>query len=762
METLDWAHVDGLFAQALDLDREARAAFLDRACDGDHALRARLDGLLAAEAASDGFLDRRPGGLVTLGAALAARFDDGPDDPAGRRVGPYRIVREIGRGGMGVVYLAERADGAFDQRVALKLLKRGLDTDVVVRRFLRERAVLARLEHPAIARLFDGGSTADGLPYFAMEVVEGEPIDAYCDNRRLPVEARLHLFADVCRAVEYAHHRLVVHRDLKPSNVLVAEGADGRPQVKLLDFGIARLLAADADEESLTRTGVPVLTPAYAAPEQAAGGAITTETDVYALGGVLYALLAGAPPQGPQGAAATGAPPPRPSVAAGHPAVAAEVAACRSTTPRRLARALEGDLDTICLTALQADPAARYATPGRLRDDVERHLDDLPIVASRPSAGARARAFVRRYRTRVALAATALLVLAGYAATVTLQARQLEAERDRTALEASKATAAAAFLTDLFETSDPYAVAQVRGDTVTARTLLDRGADRARRDLTGEPVVQAEMLDQIGGVYARLGLYAEADSLLARALVLRRRHLGPRTPDVAASAVHLAEVRWHLGRYEEAEHLFQAALAIDSTPSEAVAERVNSLGTVVQAQGRNVEAEALHRRALAMRRALPDTPPEALAASLNDLAWALQAQGRDDEAEQHFREALQRYKETYGPVHPYVAVATGNVGRALLAQGRAAEAERYVRESLRIDREVFPPGHPLTVRHRNTLGACLAALGRYPEAERLLLDSHAALLAARGPDHFHVVESRQRLASLYDAWGRPADAARYR
>jgi eukaryotic-like serine/threonine-protein kinase len=436
----DWERVKDLLQAALDREPAARAAFLDEACAGDAGLRRTLDRLLAAHARAEGFLERSA--LPDLVEML-----DAQDQPlaVGHQLGAYRVVKEIGRGGMGAVYLAERADAEFRKQVAIKLIKRGMDTDAVTRQFRNERQILASLEHPHIARLLDGGTSASGLPFFVMEHVEGIPIDAYCDDRRLSVSERLQLFSQVCAAVSYAHQRLVVHRDLKPSNILVTK--EGLP--KLLDFGIARIMTAEAGAQTYsTVAGMRLMTPEYASPEQIQGLPATTLSDVYSLGVLLYELLTGhspyrLPSRSPEHfiPAILDAEPETPSAvitrtdeattAAGVKTTLTpdRVSATREGSPDRLRRRLRGDLDNIVLKAMRKEPARRYASVAELAQDLQRHLVGLPVSARRDTVSYRARKFVRRNRAAVIAGALLLTSLAGGLVASAWQARRARTRR---------------------------------------------------------------------------------------------------------------------------------------------------------------------------------------------------------------------------------------------------------------------------------------------------------------------------------------------
>ncbi|MEM9996487.1 MAG: serine/threonine-protein kinase, partial [Bacteroidota bacterium] len=515
MDALRWNRLYALFEEACALPEAERLPYLRDACGDDTALFDEAAALVAADTDTHGLLDGGALDAVT-GDALALLGDLSLE---GTQVGPYHLVRLLGTGGMGDVYLAERASpdeqAQFEQQVALKLVKPGMDSRQVLRRFQQERQILARLQHPHIARLLDGGVTERGQPYFVMEYVEGVPIDAYCDTHRLTVDERLALFQDACRAVLYAHSQLVVHRDLKPSNILVTENASGepglrKPTVKLLDFGIAKVLTDEDDATALTRTGKAVMTPAYASPEQVRGEPVGTGTDIYSLGVVLYELLAGqrpyALPEHDRLAAAqmlAEQEPEPPSTVVrrattGGDTTGSQITDARRTQPERLRRRLTGDLDVICLTALRTEPERRYPTVAALLDDVRRHLTGLPVTARRDTATYRLGKFVQRHRVGV-IATVVVGVL--FAALASFYTVQLAAERDRAQAEAAKATEIAAFLEGIFEVADP-SVAQ--GDTVTARALLDEGAARIETDLAGEPEVQAQMMTVMGNVYRSL------------------------------------------------------------------------------------------------------------------------------------------------------------------------------------------------------------------------------------------------------------------
>ncbi len=534
-----WDEVDRLLAEALDLPPADRERLLTSRANHDPELVETVRALLAKSREAEA----RLAGMGT--AVMRSAFEDTPaGDPAeplepGSRVARYTVLEQLGRGGMATVYLAERADGAFRQQVALKVLRRGVDTEEVVRRFLAERQILSGLTHPNIARLLDGGATDDGRPFLVVERVEGEEITAWADHRGATVRERLALFLQVAGAVQLAHAHLVIHRDIKPSNVLV----DGDGQVKLLDFGIAKLLSAEGDA-MLTRTGTALpLTPEYASPEQLLGEPVTTASDVFQLGALLYLLLTGRSPFTRSGPTPTPAWIDDDIVPPGSVARHGRIAA---------------DLDLVVLKALRREPERRYASVEAFAEDVRRYLDGRPILARPDSVRYRAGKFVRRHPAGVASVAVALGLITTFAGVLVVQAERLSAERDRVRLEAAKTAEVRDFVTGLFAVSDPD---RAKGDTITARELLDSGAARVRRELTNQPEVRAEMLATIGRVYARLGMFPQARDLLEDAVSLYETSAPEARPEHIEALRQLASVVWR-DNSERGAELIDRAIAL--------------------------------------------------------------------------------------------------------------------------------------------------------------------------------------------------------
>jgi serine/threonine-protein kinase len=737
-----WRRIEELFERALELEPAARPTALAAASAGDEALRSEVETLLAAHAQAGSFLERpaleRPQGTAP----------EPPPGPAGeRRAGPYRLVRELGRGGGGRVFLGERADREYEGRVAVKVLAAPLASPRLLERFRRERQILADLDHPNIARLLDSGTLPEGVPYLVMELVEGVPIDEYCDRHALGVEARLRLCRQVCQAVQYAHRNLVVHRDLKPANVLVT--ADGTP--KLLDFGIAKLLEpGDAAEAPATRTWHRALTPRYASPEQVHGEPVTTATDVYSLGVLLYELLTGRSPYGLEEDATlarvlegvTEREPVRPSQAA----VGDEAARRRGLSPRQLRRRLEGDLDIILLEALRKDPARRYASAEALAEDLRRHLENLPVLARREAVLYRAGKFVRRNRLATGLVAALLILALGFAAAAALQARRVARERD-------KAEEALAFLVDVFRGSDPLARPPAPGaPEPTAREVLDRGAERVERDLAGRPVVQATLLDAIGDVYRSLALYDRAEPLLRQALDLRRSHLPPDHPEIADSLMHLAELHLARAELEPAEALFREALEArverHGRSHPVVAESLEGLGRVLRKAQRFEEAEAALREAVEITRPAVDEGDPRAANALMSLATLRSFRGDPGEAESLTREALAIRLASLGESHPAVAESREELAVYLQQRGAIAEAEEHLRAALGIWRAALDEEHPTYLISLNNLALHLLGEGRAEEAEPLLREVLAVRSQTLDSSDSRLAVSRNNLAVL--------------
>jgi len=749
-----WRTIEELLDELLDesdpVRREARLCAV-RATDPE--LGEAVAAWLAAASAPEADLLDRPAAesLPDLLGRLAA---EGADDLPPETIDRYRLLEVLGRGGMGVVYLAERADEQFEKRVALKLLPRGVETPEKVRRFLAERQILARLEHPGIARLLDGGVTETGLPYLVMERVEGEPIDRHCERHRLALRARLELFLEVCAAVQYAHGNLVVHRDLKPANVLVTASGE----VKLLDFGVAEIL--DREESATTAGHLLPLTPDYAAPEQLASRAVSTASDVYSLGVVLFRLLTGTTPArwrrdlaaAPASCPATREPLPSRALAAVQGRGADPEGA-----PGLHPAALRGDLDAIVGKALAAAAADRYVSAAALADDVRRHLQGQPVLARPATRSYRASKFVRRHRTGTAVAAAVAALLAAGAVAVVWQARIAHRERDRARLAASRAERVAQFVGGLFEAASPTSAGAGR---LSLRELLDESEARLRRELASEPGVRGQLLDVMASAYAALGETDRARDL-ARAAVddLRRADPGEATA-LAGALTTLAGIRVGQGALDEAAPALREAEALllgaGAGGSRAMARLERLRGQLRSRSGDEPGAAESHLGALTLWRA-HGAEAEAAAEQVY-LAGRLDALGRPDEGLALKREALEVLRRTYGDAHPSVLTTRNNIAYTLHRRGRHAEAEAVYRALLAETEALLGPDHPDLADPLSNLGKVLMDQGRFAEAEPFV--RRAAAIRRRTADErsFGRLAAEVNLGSLELALGNLAEA----
>ncbi len=805
-----WSEISAALDELLECDEAERAQRLEELQNKNPALHREVQALLEAEEEPLEFLDDGARGLMEAsGDGTGRRLLE-----EGAEVGPYRVVREVGRGGMGYVYLAERDDGQFEQEVALKVLRTEGLSQQGVQRFLFERQILASLNHPSIARVFDGGVLEDGRPYLVMEYVEGEPITAYCNNKKLSIRDRLQLFASVCDAVQHAHRNLVVHRDLKPSNIYVTREG----HVKLLDFGIAKLLQSEPDEaERHTRTGAHLLTPEYAAPEQVQGGAVTTATDVYALGILLYELLTGCRPydsdqQSPYEVMRLicDREPTRPSTILSlvqrgdrtleEGASAVQVAEARRTQVGDLQKRLRGDLDAIILYALRKEPAHRYASAQALAEDVRRHLNGTPIHARADSVWYRTRKFLQRHRWEAAATALVAVLVVGYAFTVTWQARTIAEERDRVELEAQRSEQVAGFLRDLFTSTDPFGQPSTEagaGD-LTARQLVDRGAQRLQQ-LEDQPLLQADLQEIIAAVYVNMGYYEDAAPLLNQA---EQRYRQEESLSDAALRVRAtrAAMLTRQGYYEESEDLLMETIAAleanppdnDSAATEQLRGFRSALGLLQSESGNTMaavqtyralleepgirsspyyasivhdkamalgalgafeDALPLHRESLAFLQAREQSADVqiTIASVKMSKAFTLQRMGELDRAEELHLEALAMRRQLLGSSHPHVASSLIRLGILRAEQGRGEEAYEMGREGYAILSEYLPEDHWQLYAASGVKGLGLALQGRFAEGIPKLKEAHEVFKYTLGPDDWRTRDAAQALQQAQQA-----------
>jgi serine/threonine protein kinase len=739
-----WQVLSPYLDQVLAMTDDERATWLMSLGEQNPTLAEQLRALIAEhrQLVQEGFLEKRPGAPPAVVGL------------AGQTVGSYRLISQIGQGGMGSVWLAERSDGRFERRVAVKFLSLALMGRTGEERFRREGSILGRLAHENIAQLVDAGVSTSGQPYLVLEFVEGQHIDRYCDQQSLDVAGRIRLFLTVLEAVAHAHANLIIHRDLKPSNVLVS--SDG--QVKLLDFGIAKLLEGEGREGAptlLTVDGGRAMTPEYAAPEQVTASPVTTATDIYALGVLLYVLLTGKhPAEGSMRSPAelmkaiVDTEPALPSDAvAPNPNRDGAIAAAerRTTTPEKLGRSLRGDLDTIVVKTLKKDPRERYTSVTALADDLRRYLGHEPISARPDTFVYRTRKFTRRNRTAVSLAVLALVAATAGLFAILRQRNEAYSERDR-------ANQVVEFMTNMFKVSDP---SRARGASITAREILDKASQQIDSGLARAPKDRAYLLYVMGDVYNSLGLTDQSKPLVAEALDLQRSVLGPESPDALASTSLMSVLLLSEGKFADAEKLERETLAgrqrVLGPDHPDTARSMTRLARVLTWQGRNGEAETLQREALRIEKRTLGPEHEDTLHSVDGLIVILWMQGdanRYAEAEALQRETLPVVRRVLGPQHPETLIAMNSLAVILRKERKYGDAESTFREILPLSIRVFGPEHPNTLNFKGNLAFAVARQGRYQEAEQLYEEIRAIEQRILGPENLDTARSTYNLACL--------------
>jgi tetratricopeptide (TPR) repeat protein len=704
-------------------------------------------------------------GESTLGATKTT----GPCAATGTVIGRYQLVQKIGEGGMGEVWLAEQTE-PVRRRVALKLVKTGMNTREVMARFESERQALALMDHPAIAKVFDAGSTPQGAPYFVMEYVAGVPITVYCDTHRLSTRERLELFIHVCEGVQHAHQKAIIHRDLKPSNILVTE-VDGRAAPKIIDFGVAKALTQRLTAETAyTRLGALLGTPEYMSPEQAlsSGEDIDTRSDVYSIGIVLYELLAGAPPIELREIAfdeflrrLREEDPLKPStkIRTQDPATSMELARKRQSEPLALAKQMRGDLDSIALKALEKERSRRYGSPSDLAADLGRYLRNEAVLAVPPSAAYRASKFARRYRTPLATTTAFVLVLI-VAAGISI----------RQSIRANQEAAVAQAVNDFLQ-NDLLAQASVASQSglgakpdpdLKVRTALERAAVRITGKFDRQPEVEAAIRDTIGQTYVDLGLYPEARTQLERALELHRWLLGSEDPRTLTTVSRLGRIAELQGKYPEAEALLSKTLDVQrrvlgSEHSDTL-RSMNGLANVYYSQGKYPEAETLHSKTLEVRRrVLGPESPETLVTMLN-LANDYYSQGKYPEAETLHSKTLEVRRRVLGPEHPETLRSMLSLANVYYSQGKYVQAEALYSQTLEVERHVLGPEHPDTLRSMSNLALVYFREGKYAQAVALYSETLQILRRVLGSEHPNTLNSMNNLAAAYVGQGKYAPA----
>jgi serine/threonine protein kinase/Tfp pilus assembly protein PilF len=796
-----WQKIRDVLEKALELGTGERSAFLDGACSSDPCLRQEVETLLSSShdvrssflqspPLSDG-LGADPDWIDAAGALQAGQVFE-------QR---FQLVRKLGEGGMGQIWLADQTSPVRRQ-IALKLIRAGMYDEAVVQRFQAERQALAIMEHPTIAKVFDAGTTPQGQPYFVMEYVPGLPITEHCDQKKLKIRNRLELFLQACEGVQHAHQKAIIHRDLKPANILVLE-VDGKPVPRIIDFGLAKgTMPPVAGESPFTHPGHFMGTPGYMSPEQADPSVqdLDTRTDVYSLGVVLYVLLAGSGPFDTKKEQKQWLDellrklreeePPRPSTkVSADPDTAAAIAEARRTEPKQLVSLLRGDLDWITMKALEKNRARRYGAPSELAADIRRYLNHEPVVARPASAGYRLRRYVRRHRITVGVAAGLVLLLATFSVLQTLELRRITRERDR----ANRITD---FMTDMFKVSDPR---EGRGNNVTVREILDKASNDIGKGLAKDPEVQSQMMHIMASTYLNLGLYArahelakrvldvrlslfgpddrktlesmtqvgwilaaeehnaEAEKVTRQALATQRTVLGPEDPLTLETAHHLAVmICWgEHSRVEEAEKLDRDLIAVLSRKlGPEHPQTLRSMGALAEAlrlESRFAEAEKQFRHVLEVERRVSGPEHPATLDTMHNLAILLLEQGRYDEAEALYREALAMELRVLGPDTPYTADTMSCLADAITLKGppgRLTEAEDLYRKSLEIEQRVVGPEHPFTTFAEEGLAKVLSLRGHYIQAEKLQREALGARLRLYGPDDNDTLVAQSNLADV--------------
>ncbi len=802
----DWELVHSLFHRAIALEPEARETFVNKETEHDLTLRAKVGQLLANDLhAQTSPLSR------ALGSALLDVIHDQRRALVGTVIGSYRLASILGQGGTGTVYLGERADRQYSGRVAIKLvdssaLQGGLDA-----RFRAERQILANLNHPNIARLLDAGETENGQPYLVMEYVQGEPLDSYCDSHNLDLRQRLQLFLQICAAVQYAHQNLIVHRDLKPANILVT--TEGVP--KLLDFGIAKLLEASDDRNSapaLTRVNDRLLTPEYASPEQILGGSVTTASDVYSLGVILYELMCGLRPYRVPSSASQleleryicVSDPDRPSTAVARAANALDlpidaIASARSSSTERLCRQLQGDIDCIVLRALRKEAQHRYSSVEQFAADVLRHLESKPVQARQGNWLYYTQRFTRRHTAGVAASVGLLAFIIGVAIVMSVQRQQIASALERATQDEQRAETVSEFMLNVFSAADPYVHA---GKEPTARSLLEEAAHRIQNDLDQHPAVRARLLEAIGRSYQRMGHAERAIPYLEESISIQRK-LESRGTRIASALMELAIAQREAAKYEASDETFGEALdlvrGLGETRTEARAQLLVDMGrlemirsnvdqaeryfmtslelmrelrgqldpevgailselaTVMTWKNELERAEAYARDAARIYARMPETHPDRVMVE-RTLAQILLYRNRLDESAPLFERTLHTQRLLYGSNNAAVTDTLGSLAQLRLAQGKYETAEGLLREALAIH-ETLDTAIPFQVGHLQTLlSIVLLKQERAPEAETLLRDTLVKYARSLPADHQYVASTEYYLGETLLAQRRYSDA----
>jgi len=742
MDKKQWQRIKSIFNEAIDLSKEERSIFLDKTCEGDIALLDELNSLLKSYEDSGNFMDQPEEDVLLLREASR-------DPYLGKKIESFKIISLIAEGGMGRVYLAKRMDDQFSQTVAIKLVRYSFNSDYLLLRFHNERQMLSALNHPYIAQLLGGGTTRDGVPYFIMEYVDGIPVEEYCDEHRLSIRERLRLFQKICSAVHFVHSNLVVHRDIKPSNILVSK--EGIP--KLLDFGIAKILEeGESSNSRITITKQWNLTPDFASPEQLQKKPITTATDIYSLGALLYGLLCGRHPYFLR----NGSPAEiihqvceekimRPSRRAmemeGYKPANKKVespeaiANCRKISEGKLSNKLKGDLDNIVLKAMHQDPRKRYGSVEQLSEDIERHLNGLPVIARNDTLGYRMTKFINRHRVGVATSILVVLVLIAGIIGVSWQAHLANNERIKAQLETKKAERINSFLGEMLSSADPSNI----GQDVKVVEVLDQAAEKLRSELNEEPAIRASLHNTLGITYQSLGLYNKAVQQFQLALNLNQELFGDKDSRSIQSIKNLALAYHFTGDYATAGKLYKKAewgfRSLGDTTEEYFAELLNDYGTLFMDLGEYEKSLQNFSMALALYRNIHGPEHRQVAAVMNNLAMTYDYYNMLDSAEFYYKKAIEMDIKLLGYQSIEVTRVLNNLAFIFLAKKEYKEAFSHFEESRKLRRSIQGPIHPDYALATFNAGCCLYYLRQYDRGLVLIDSAMSIWKNSLEPDH---------------------------